>query len=46
MLQGIRKIVEKSGIEACFAADEEFIEAKCDYCTSAYQIYRAELTIH
>ncbi len=42
MFEGIKSIVRASGIDHVFAADEDEIEAKCDYCKSSYLILRSD----
>ncbi len=42
MLDGIKSIVRASGIDHVFGADEDEIEAKCDYCKTSYLILRSE----
>lgn len=42
MLDGVRAITMTSGINHVFAPDEKEIEAKCDYCKTAYLLLRSE----
>lgn len=42
MLYGISLIVKNHGIDHVFANNEDYIEAKCDYCKSNYSISKAE----
>ncbi len=42
MVQGVRSLVKSSGIEHVFAADENEIETKCDYCKTSYLLLRKE----
>ena len=42
MLEGVRTIVRASGIDHVFAPEESEIEAKCDYCKTAYLLKRSE----
>jgi molecular chaperone Hsp33 len=42
MFHGIYSIVKSQGIDHVFGADENEIEAKCDYCKTSYLILRSE----
>ncbi len=42
MVQGIRSIINSSGIDHVFAPDENEIEAKCDYCKTSYLLLKKE----
>lgn len=42
MVQGIRSIINSSGLDHVFAPDESEIEAKCDYCKTSYLLLKKE----
>jgi molecular chaperone Hsp33 len=42
MLAGVRTLIRSSGIDHVFAADENEIETKCDYCKTSYLLLKSE----
>lgn len=42
MVDGIKAIINSSGIDMVFAPTEESIETKCDYCNTSYLLMRNE----